>query len=59
MAGVVMAAMGPLLLRVTYGRAYVEGSLLSILVGEAILSGLIQVLLQPLLAFNRPGVAAR
>jgi O-antigen/teichoic acid export membrane protein len=58
MAGVVMAAMGPLLLRVTYGRAYVEGSLLlSILVGEAILSGLIQVLLQPLLAFNRPGVA--
>jgi O-antigen/teichoic acid export membrane protein len=56
-AGTVMAAAGPLLLRVAYGPAYVEGALLlSILACEVVIGGLTYVLLQPLLVVDRPGV---
>jgi O-antigen/teichoic acid export membrane protein len=53
-----MAVGGPIVLRIAYGPAYVEGSfLLAVLLCEAVLAGLTQVLLQPLMACNRPGIA--
>jgi O-antigen/teichoic acid export membrane protein len=56
-AGAAMAMTGPLLLRLAYGPAYVEGALLlSILVCEVVIGGLTYVLLQPLLVVDRPGV---
>jgi O-antigen/teichoic acid export membrane protein len=57
-AGVVLALVGPALLGAVYGPGYVEGAvLLALLIGEAVVSGLTFVLMQALLAFNRPGVA--
>jgi O-antigen/teichoic acid export membrane protein len=56
--GLGVLAAGPALLAWLYGSSYVvAGSLLPILLAEAIVAGLAQVLLQGFLAAGRPGVA--
>lgn len=56
--GIVVVAMGPTLVGLLYGRAYVSaGALLPLLVLQVIAAGVVQVLLQGLLAAGRPGLA--
>ena len=56
--GLTVVAAGPALIAWLYGSAYAPaGVILPILVAEAILAGLAQVLLQGFLAAGRPGVA--
>lgn len=56
--GVPVLAAGPVLIAWLYGSAYAAaGVILPILVAEAIVAGLAQVLLQGFLAAGRPGVA--
>ena len=56
--GVPVLAAGPMLITWLYGPAYAPaGVILPILVAEAVVAGLAQVLLQGFLAAGRPGVA--
>jgi O-antigen/teichoic acid export membrane protein len=56
--GLSVIATGPLLLNVMYGRDYGSGApLLKILVAEVVLAGLTQVLIQGIMAAERPGIA--
>jgi len=56
--GVVIVVAGPMLVGLLYGRAYLPvGGLMPVLVLQVIVGGLVQVLLQGLLAAGRPGLA--
>jgi O-antigen/teichoic acid export membrane protein len=55
--GIFVCLAGPLLLRLLYGREYVEAAgVLRILVLEVVLSGAVFILAQAFMALDRPGV---
>ena len=56
--GAAILIAGPFLLRVLYGPAFaVAGQILPLLVGQALIAGLVHMLLQGFLAAGRPGLA--
>lgn len=57
LCGIFVCLAGPMLLRLLYGREYVQAAgVLRILVLEVVLSGAVFILAQAFMALNRPGV---